>query len=252
MKTIRRAVVIALAIVTTALSASAQGGHYIGIRGGAGASKVRFYPRKESKLLLPNMTYGVAYKYLGGDRFFGGVELDVNYVEKGYKYLVKSDSDSSLQRKLTAIELPFMWQPHVWFAQNRARFFLNAGPYLSYMLKTSDERLVSKKDGEQAVYSYDFNSLRDNRLEYGLSAGAGFGATIAGRLEVLFEFRYVVGFSDILKNPNKYPGSITQESPIDQMNVTLGIHYLFIRQSGRSTIAKEPRVSKKERRQRRQ
>ncbi len=243
METIKRAAITALAIVATAFSASAQGGHYLGVRGGAGASKVRFYPRKESKYLMPNITYGVAYKYLGGDRFFGGVELDVNYVEKGYKYLVKSGSDSSLQRKLTAIELPFMWQPHVWFAQNRARFFLNAGPYLSYMLKTSDERLVSKKNGEKAVYAYEFNPLRDNRLEYGLSAGAGFGATIAGRLEVLFEFRYVVGFSDILKNPNKYPASITQESPIDQMNVTIGIHYLFRKQSGRPATAKSERRS---------
>jgi len=231
---------LSVALVTLALSASAQG-HYIGVRGGAGGSKVRFYPKQESKLLMPNPTFGVVYKYLGGDRYLGGVEVDVNYVEKGYKTLLKADSDSSFQRKLTAIEIPFMWQPHVWMFRNRGRFFLNAGPYLSYNIKSSDEKLVSREKGVLKTYPYKLDNLRDNRLEYGLSLGAGYGVTIAGRFELLAEFRYVFGFSDILKNPNKYPASNTQESPIDQMNVTLGLHYLFNKQ------AVEPRPSRRAR-----
>lgn len=225
-------------VVASASSASAQG-HYIGVRGGAGGSKVRFYPKQESKLLMPNPTFGVVYKYLGGDRYVGGVEVDINYVEKGYKTLLRVDSDSSLQRKLTAIEIPFMWQPHVWMFRNRGRLFLNAGPYLSYNIKSSDEKLVSKEKGVLKTYEYKLDNLRDNRLEYGLSLGAGYGVTIAGRFELLAEFRYVFGFSDILKNPNKYPVSNTQESPIDQMNVTIGLHYLFNKQ------AVEPRVRRR-------
>lgn len=211
-------------------------GHYIGVRAGAGAASVRFYPQKETAWMLPNPTFGVVYKYLGGDRFVGGIEVDANYVEKGYKYLLKTDSDTSFHRKVTAIEIPFMWQPHVWMFKNRARFFINAGPYLSYILKSGDEKMVSKKKGVLEVYDYKLDKLRDNRFEYGLSMGAGYGVTIARRVEVLAEFRYVLGFSDMVKNPNKYPLSNIQESPMDQMNVTIGVHYLFNRKN------LEPRV----------
>lgn len=230
---------LAVAMVAGFVSVASAQGHYIGIRGGAGGSKVRFYPKRESKLLMPNPTFGVVYKYLGGDRYVGGIEVNVNYVEKGYKTLLRVDSDSSLQRKLTAIEIPFMWQPHVWMFKNRGRLFLNAGPYLSYNIKSSNEKLVSKEKGVLKVYYYKLDNLRDNRFEYGLSLGAGYGVTIAGRFELLAEFRYVFGFSDILKNPNKYPASNAQESPIDQMNVTLGLHYLFNKQ------AVEPRARRR-------
>ena len=239
MRGVVRGVVIAMAMMAWGVATASAQGHYIGVRAGAGGSRVRFYPKQESKLLMPNPTFGVVYKYLGGDRYLGGVEVDVNYVEKGYKTLLRVDSDSSFQRKLTAVEIPFMWQPHVWMFKERARFFVNAGPYLSYNIKSSDERLVSKERGTVATYEYKLDNLRDNRLEYGLSLGAGYGVTIAGRLELLAEFRYIFGFSDILKNPNKYLLSNTQESPIDQMNVTLGLHYLFNRQ------AVEPRVRKR-------
>lgn len=239
MRAVAIRILFAVAMVAGLVSTASAQGHYIGVRGGAGGSKVRFYPKQESKLLMPNPTFGVVYKYLGGDRYVGGVEVDINYVEKGYKTLLRVDSDSSLQRKLTAIEIPFMWQPHVWMFRNRGRFFLNAGPYLSYNIKSSDEKLVSKEKGVLRTYEYKLDNLRDNRLEYGLSLGAGYGVTIAGSFELLAEFRYVFGFSDILKNPNKYPASNTQESPIDQMTVTLGLHYLFNKQ------AVEPRIRRR-------
>ena len=54
--------------------------------------------------------------------------------------------------------------------------------------------------------------------------GAGFGVSIK-RFEITAEFRYVLGFSDIFKNPNKNPNSSFYESPIDQMNVTIGLFY---------------------------
>lgn len=201
--------------------------HYIGLRGGAGASSVRFKPTEETAMLLPNPTFGIAYKYLGGDKYLGGVEVDVNFVKKGYKKLAGIKSDSSFQRTVSAIEIPFMWQPHIWFMKERARFFINAGPYISINLSSSDEKFVSKKNGVLKVLPYKLDPLRDNKLEYGLSCGAGFGFMIKRRVEVLAEFRYIFGFSDLMKNPNKYAHSLYFESPIDQMNVTIGVYYKF-------------------------
>lgn len=197
--------------------------HYIGVRGGAGGGGVRFKPHVEKSFLWGSPVGGVAYKYYGGDRFVGGVEVDVNLVKKGYRTYPRVDSDSTYQRTLTAIELPFMWQPHVTFFKNKARFFINAGPYISYNI-SSREKLTSKKRGLMYDREYKLDNLVDNRLEYGLSCGAGFGVSIK-RFEITAEFRYVLGFSDIFKNPNKNPNSSFYESPIDQMNVTIGLFY---------------------------
>ena len=197
--------------------------HYIGVRGGAGGGGVRFKPHVEKSFLWGSPVGGVAYKYYGGDRFVGGVEVDVNLVKKGYRTYPRVDSDSTYLRTLTAIELPFMWQPHVTFFKNKARFFINAGPYISYNI-SSREKLTSKKRGLMYDREYKLDNLVDNRLEYGLSCGAGFGVSIK-RFEITAEFRYVLGFSDIFKNPNKNPNSSFYESPIDQMNVTIGLFY---------------------------
>lgn len=197
--------------------------HYIGVRGGAGGGGVRFKPHVEKSFLWGSPVGGVAYKYYGGDRFVGGVEVDVNLVKKGYRTYPRVDSDSTYQRTLTAIELPFMWQPHVTFFKNKARFFINAGPYISYNI-SSREKLTSKKRGLMYDREYKLDNLVDNRLEYGLSCGAGFGVSIK-RFDITAEFRYVLGFSDIFKNPNKNPNSSFYESPIDQMNVTIGLFY---------------------------
>ena len=197
--------------------------HYIGVRGGAGGGGVRFKPHVEKSFLWGSPVGGVAYKYYGGDRFVGGVEVDVNLVKKGYRTYPRVDSDSTYQRTLTAIELPFMWQPHVTFFKNKARFFINAGPYISYNI-SSREKLTSKKRGLMYDREYKLDNLVDNRLEYGLSCGTGFGVSIK-RFEITAEFRYVLGFSDIFKNPNKNPNSSFYESPIDQMNVTIGLFY---------------------------
>ena len=132
--------------------------HYIGVRGGAGGGGVRFKPHVEKSFLWGSPVGGVAYKYYGGDRFVGGVEVDVNLVKKGYRTYPRVDSDSTYQRTLTAIELPFMWQPHVTFFKNKARFFINAGPYISYNI-SSREKLTSKKRGLMYDREYKLDNL---------------------------------------------------------------------------------------------
>ena len=65
--------------------------------------------------------------------------------------------------------------------------------------------------------------IRDNKMGYGLVAGAGLGFYV-GRFEFVVEARYWFGYSDILKNHTKYEGN-PMRSPMDQLNLSLGVFY---------------------------
>lgn len=214
--------VLVLSIITIG---QCYGQHYIGIRGGGGGGNVRFKPNQETALHMITPLAGISYKYYGGDKFFGGIEIDLSVQQKGYKVLPRPKSDSSYIRTITSIELPFLWQPHIDMFKKRARFFLNAGPYVSYNL-SSREKFITKEDGEIYNREYKFNNEKDNRMEYGLTFGAGYGVTIAKRIDVQAEFRYNFGLSNILKSHTKYPSN-PSESPMDFLSVSIGVYYKF-------------------------
>ncbi len=179
--------------------------HYLGVRGGYGGGTCGFKPDKETGYIWNMYMGGVSYKYYGRQLFVGGVEIDLNYTQKGYKYDKFKGSDTSFQQRFNCIELPVMWQPYFYMFNRHAKFFLNLGANISYNIESSTQ-IVSKKDGVLNDNPYEFELVRDNRWGYGLSGGAGL-SVIAGRIEVSIEGRYNFGFSDFLKNATKYDGN---------------------------------------------
>lgn len=175
-----------------------------------------------------NPIVGLSYRYRGGDDYVGAVQIDLNYNEKGYKLLPRLGSDSSYQRSVQMIELPFLWQPYIPLFNRKAFIFFNVGPYASMILGSSEEQLVSNTNGVLWSVPYDFNTVKDNRFEYGLLGGGGISVK-AGRFEIFTEFRYVYGFGDLIKNSNKYPDSYYKESAMDQLNLTFGLYYNIFR-----------------------
>lgn len=221
--------IIYICVFVLTLTSEAYAQHSVGVRGGGSYSSVRFRPREEKEMAGIFPVFGVSYRYHGGDKYLGGIQVDINYVEKGYKNLARVKSDSSYNRSVTAIELPFLWQPHIGLFKNRAMIYLNAGPYISYIMGSSSEKFISKQKGLLWERPYDFDPIKDNVFEYGLLGGLGLAFTIKKRFDVFAEFRYNFGFSDMLKNPNKYPDSQYFESPMDQMSVTFGVYYRFLK-----------------------
>lgn len=219
-RNIRKSIFLILALVST-LSLSAQ--HYLGVRGGYGGGSVRFDPPRETGILLGYPSAGISWKYYSPVKIVGAIELDLQYVQKGYKQFTRVGGDTSYQRTIQAIEMPFMWQPHVYMFNRKVRAFLNLGVYLSHIIG-SDTSTVSKMNG--VLYGkgkYLMRSVRDNSWEYGLCGGAGISVLIH-RFEVLVEARYSFGYSDLLKNGTKYPGN-PQRSPMDMINVSFGLYY---------------------------
>lgn len=208
-------------MVVTASNLSGQ--HFIGLKGGMGGGSIRLNPTTEQNTMWGLPSFSLQYQYIGGDYIFGGIEVDLNYTQKGYITLPRMDSDTSYRRKVNTIELPFLWHPYVDMFKNKFRLFLNAGPYLAYNISSSYET-VSQERGVLESGDYEWDPLRDNRLEYGLMGGAGFSLQITKNIDILGEFRYTLGFSDLLKNPNKYSGN-PYESPLSLMSVLVGVSY---------------------------
>ncbi len=208
--------------------------HYVGVRGGYGNGTVRFFPPAETGSLGGLYNFGVSYKYYTKEKYLGGIELDLQYIQKGYTQPMPTKPDTVYRHGVNALELPFFWQPHLYVLDRRMRVFLNAGVVFSYNIDAWDET-VSKRDGViEPRADYPMELVRDNRWSYGLCGGFGINY-ITGRTEFLAEARYNFGYGDLYKNHNKYPGNPLR-SPIDNIYVSVGVYFRL----GQGGILSEP------------
>lgn len=219
MKAYRRVIILAIAACCT-LGVHAQ--HYVGVRGGYGGGTIRFEPARETGFLIGMPSGGVSWKYYSEVKYVGAIGIDLQYIEKGFKWFPRVGSDTSYQRRMQTIEMPFMWQPHLYLFKHHVRTFINLGVYASYII-SSDSSTVSRKNGVLHSGNYPMRLVKDNAWGYGLCAGAGIGVLL-DRFEILVEARYSFGYSDLLKNSTKYPGNPAR-SPNDALNFSMGIYY---------------------------
>lgn len=236
---------LAFAIMCTE-SATAQ--HTLTLTGGTGASYARFYPSEEIKWMWGGENFGVAWRYYSEKpRFVGAVGVDLEYVERGFKmgwtytseWVGEGDEKREIRhyrfydRKVNSIMLPLVWQPHFYLLKNRMRIFIEAAFVLSYNISSSYEYENNERPGGK----YEWKVPRDNRFGYGLAGGAGF-ALLFGQVEVGFKAKYNFGYSDILKNRNKYYSNSTDgyenpfwytplRSPIDNLSFSLTVGWRF-------------------------
>ena len=217
------------------VSGDAFAQHHIGVRGGYGGGSARFYFKRDMAFWFGAPSGGISWKYYSAEPVVGGIQADLQFVTKGFtEYTTGSafpefewaaQDSINYSRMLNAIELPFMWQTHLYAFKRHVRIYLNLGIYASYFLSSKEE--IRNVDREVTVKrSYEMNSLRDNRFEYGLVGGFGISFLFKNRLEAFVEARYSFGYSDILKNQTKYPPNYrVLRSPIDMLNVSAGVYY---------------------------
>lgn len=207
--------------------------HIFGIRGGYGTGSIRREPSKETVPMWGLLNFGIAYKIdIPAQKYVGCIEIDLQYMQKGFAYAMMFEGAEVYERRYSVIEVPILWQPY--FPMGRkgrpteSRIFLNAGPYLAYALESS-YRAYDRHTGvvrvEKTPYRYD--ELRDNRVEYGVVVGGGV-VIGAGRFGIAVDFRYNIMLSDVLKGVHNYAENPFR-SPVDQMSLSLGLQYRFIK-----------------------
>lgn len=198
--------------------------HYIGIRGGYAMGNARFEPTRQTEMKMGLVVGGIVYKFdVPKQKYVGCIEVDINWSQMGYRAFRYFDSDEVYERTWNTIEIPILWQPYLPLSKGGTRFYLSAGPFVSYSFK-SEFREFYKSTGETiSKGTYEYDPTRDNRWGYGVTFGGGMLFAIR-RFSITAEFRYTIGLSDILKGVTKYEGNPFR-SPVDQMNITVGVNY---------------------------
>lgn len=254
------AVLMVVVGVLTTTTASAQ--HTLSLTGGTGVSMARFYPAEKTKLLWGSETFGLSWRfYSPKPRFVGAVGVDLEYLERGfqlgYTYTSEFVNDKEIRhyqyytRRINSVMLPIVWQPHIYAAKNHLRIFIEAAFVLSYNISSSYEYELDRYPAGK----YEWKVPRDNRFGYGLSAGAGF-ALLFGQVEVGIKAKYNFGYSDILKNRNKYYSSTTDgrenpfyysplRSPLDNINVMLTLGWRFNKRGFDAWFVERPKKEKR-------
>jgi len=234
-----------LAALVCRQRASAQ--HTLGFTASYGMGSGRFEPTLETRPVWGTYGGGLSWRYYGKQRFVGGFGIDLEFLQQGFSYalnasMVEDKSDYLYyKRRINSVMLPIVWQPHFYMARNRIRVYLEAAATFSYNLSSTYENEAARESGDPDWKGdYTFKTARDNRWGYGLAGGGGV-AVLIRQFELNFRVRYYFGFSDIVRNRNKYadnsmdgaenPFYMTPlRAPLDNIYISIGLNYRFNKQ----------------------
>lgn len=189
--------------------------HTVAVTGGSGFATARPYPAQEMKPIWGTYQAGFSWRYYSPQRFIACFGIDFELLQRGfsfapYPHLYEEKKDYKYYtRTLNSFIIPIVWQPHFYLFKKHLRVYLEAAPTFSFNFASkfyNDEKYSINIDGSvEAPISgkYDFRLERDNRFSFGLRGGAGFDL-IFGQVEVGVRAMYDFGYSDILRNRNKY------------------------------------------------
>ncbi len=216
--------------------------HHIGIRGGYAMGTARFEPIRNTDMLMGLMLGGLTYKFdVPKQKYVGMIEVDLTWTQKGYTRFQNFDPEAGVEQeqRTCEIELPILWQPYLPLGRGGSRFYLSAGPYVSYALSSEIRGNYDPKDKGNIPpwQKYDYDPTKDNRWGYGIAVGGGFMIAIK-RFAISVEGRYNIGLSDILKGVEKVPDNNYFRSPMDQIAISFGVGYRF-RQDGTRALREE-------------
>lgn len=252
-----RTVLIALAVLFAG-QASAQ--HTLGFVAGYGMSNGRFQPQQEMRARWGMYSGGLTWRYYGSQRFVGGFGIDLEFLQQGFSFatnaaMVEEKADYLYYtRNVNSIVLPIVWQPHVYMFRNHVRLYLEAAATFSYNFSSTYENEQARESGAADWQGdYNYKLARDNRWGYGLAGGGGL-AFLVRRFELNFRVRYYFGFSDIVRNRNRYADNAADgsenpfwatplRSPLDNLSISVGLSYRFNKQ-GFETWKPRPKKSK--------
>ena len=137
---------------------------------------------------------GVVVQFLNEKH--AGVQAEFNYTQRGWaENDTIGENNLKYKNRINYIEMPIM--THVNIGGGKFRGLFNIGPYIAYAVSAKNT-VKDLNSGREESVDYTFNSDTDNRLDYGLSAGAGFEYRFSfGKLAT--EARYTFGLGDIHK-----------------------------------------------------
>lgn len=188
----------------------------IGINGGVNLSSVSFEPSiKEKTFLTPS--FGVTIRYISERylKMFCGIQAEINYSQRGWKENIDDGTGDTYQRSMNYVEVPLM--AHLAFGKDKgygARFVLNLGPQIGYLLGESEKKSEACHPNERpSGVIWQYGKMAESKFDYGIVGGVGIEAR-TGIGNFLLEARYYFGLSDFYHSTKKDPFSRSAHSYI--------------------------------------
>lgn len=188
----------------------------IGINGGVNLSSVSFEPSiKEKTFLTPS--FGVTIRYVSERylKMFCGIQAEINYSQRGWKENIDDGTGDTYQRSMNYVEVPLM--AHLAFGKDKgygARFVLNLGPQIGYLLGESEKKSEAWHPNERpSGVIWQYGKMAESKFDYGIVGGVGIEAR-TGIGNFLLEARYYFGLSDFYHSTKKDPFSRSAHSYI--------------------------------------
>ena len=195
----------------------------VGGKGGVSLSRVNFNPTVQ-QMFLPGATAGVTFRYIEERNF--GILAELNLTQRGWKENFE-ESDYKYSHQFTYLELPIM--THIFFGNRRVKGFFNLGPEINVMLGDGIKSNFTYTDAENM--DYFINDTRhieqmtmqlNNKLDYGICAGAGMEVNLNPKHSLLLEGRFYYGLTDVFPN---HKTDMFSSSNSMSITVTLGYFY---------------------------
>ena len=269
MKRLVKILTLAL-LLSVAVTQRSSAQHTIAVTGGTGFATARPYPAQEMKAIWGTYQAGFSWRYYSMPRFIACFGIDVELLQRGfsfapYPYLYENKKDYKYYtRTLNSIMIPIVWQPHAYLFKKHLRVYLEAAPTFSFNFSSkfhNDEKYSIKIDGSVPAPisgKYEFRPERDNRFSYGLRGGVGFDL-IFGQVEFGVRAMYDFGYSDILRNRNKYYDNLLDSelkpgenpfyytplrSPLDNLTISIKLGFRIGKEGFQEWYWKKPAFPK--------
>ncbi|MCF8362399.1 MAG: PorT family protein [Prolixibacteraceae bacterium] len=183
---------------------------YLGIKFGGNISGIYSDPFINQKINA-GITSGLVFQHISEKNL--GVQLELNYKQTGWNENL--DSTNIYTRQFNIVELPFM--THVKIGNQKTRFIVNIGPYLSYLL-SENESLNLLHETEEIEY---YGIKIDNKANIGLCLGLGMSRqTSIGLFQM--ESRISSSINDMFSRNSVFPFSSSKS-----LNAELSLLYVI-------------------------
>lgn len=157
---------------------------------------------------LTQLHAGVSVRYITEKHF--GLIGELNFAQMGWEdnfddIIVEEGKEApEYKRTLNYLEMPLL--THIYFGSDKARFFINLGPKISFLLSEKETKNKALQDYIDKNASTNIAPLLkhygkdvENKIDYGITAGMGFELRTKFGYFTL-EGRYYFGLADIFKS----------------------------------------------------
>lgn len=171
----------------------------IGYRAGLGNYGINLEPATLNKYQEPYQRFNHGFVFCYTNEGNAGIQVEVNYAQKGWQEYLSTAQDSFYRRNLDYIEIPIY--SHFEMGYKKIRPFINVGPYFAWQINDSythygfDDQLVSE--------AYVHYKQESNGFDFGLKISVGLRYNITNRLAIYGEATYdleIAGGKDIFKD----------------------------------------------------